>query len=178
MSCQEEVTVDPPPRSELKYTTHIACLEQSFWWEIPKCIGFSGTGTCLCCSQAGLCRLKNSEDIDNYQDGHSKMHCCGIKAYKEQGCRNCLWASSAGRGTCCFCFEQKYQYECRWPVTCCKCAQQSCCCDYRFALPMDEEVPFGCAICGKWFKGSPEEIKDWKSGPPTQYMGQRQVVGK
>eukprot|EP00667_Euglena_gracilis_P021184 EG_transcript_23154 len=139
----------------------------------------AGTGTFLCCTNAAVCRLKTADEIDNCYDGHSKGHCCSVKQYKELGWKECVCTSSSGRSTCCFCIEQKQNYECRcWPTTCCKCAGQELCCDFRAALPFDEELPCGCAICGKWFSGSPEGIKEWRTGPPSQYMGsQQQVVG-
>jgi hypothetical protein len=47
----------------------------------------------------------------------------------------------------------------------------------RVALPPDEDMPIACSLCGKWFKGSNEEIKEWKTAAPAvQYMGQVPVV--
>lgn len=174
MSCGEKVTVDPPARSELQFTTHVGCCEQNFWFKMPHCIGVSMTGTFLCCTRADLCRLKQMSDVDNFQDGHGISQCCSLKQLKAVGFKDCVWMSSSGRATMCFICEQKSEYECKFPTTCCKCAVQELCCDFRIALPPDEDVPIGCSICGKWFKG--EAGQGWKSAPGSQYMGGKTTV--
>jgi len=66
------------------------------------------------------------------------------------------------------------------PHTCCKCATQECCIDYRVALPPDADVPFGCAICGFWLKKPDQMPTGWNGvsnqaqsgGPSTESMPQ------
>jgi len=62
-----------------------------------------------------------------------------------------------------FLFESKNEFDCRFPKTCCKCAAQECCCDYRCAFPCDEDVPMGISCCGKWLKPPEKEATGWTS---------------
>jgi hypothetical protein len=52
--------------------------------------------------------------------------------------------------------------DCRvFPFTIAKIGYQLCCCDCRVALPMDDNVPFGCGICGHYFAAPAKAPSNW-----------------
>jgi len=157
--------VQPPPHSELQFKTHWFCCAQSFWLKMPQCIGVRQTGTVCCCTGAMLCSLIPMSDVDNCTDGHGSSMCCSIKGCKEEGPGKTVWCQSSGRGTTCFICQSKSEFVCKAPHTCCKCAVQECCCEYRIAIPCDEDVPMGCACCGKVLKPPEKEPTGWNGVP-------------
>jgi len=167
LKCKTVVTVQPPPQSELQYKTHWGCCAQSFWLKTPDCIGVQQTGTCLCCTGAFSCRLGKWEEADACNASHGSSMCCSLKGCKEEGPGKTMWCQNSGTSTCCWLCLSKSEFVCRAPTTCCKCAVQECCCEYRIALPCDEDVPCGCSCCGKYFKPPAAEPTGWNGVPDS-----------
>eukprot|EP00010_Vexillifera_abyssalis_P009267 CAMPEP_0201544704 /NCGR_PEP_ID=MMETSP0173_2-20130828/1318_1 /ASSEMBLY_ACC=CAM_ASM_000268 /TAXON_ID=218659 /ORGANISM="Vexillifera sp., Strain DIVA3 564/2" /LENGTH=168 /DNA_ID=CAMNT_0047952921 /DNA_START=248 /DNA_END=754 /DNA_ORIENTATION=- len=158
--CRESVAVTPPPYSELKLVSHWICCSLGFWTELPNCIGYRQTGTCLCCTGAEMCALTSPKML---YGSHMNSACCSLQDLQEHGFMDMVWCMGSGACIeCCIC-EGAGEGNCRFPHTCIKQANQCCCIDFRCALPMDEDVPMGCACCGKWFK-EPDSMPgdEWK----------------
>jgi len=166
----EVVTVNPPPHSELQFTSHWICCAQSFWFTTPHCIGIQQTGTCCCCTGAAMCRLGSFAEADACMESYGSSFCISLSQCKEKGFTEAIWCAGSGRGTSCFLCQSKQQFQCQFPKTCCKCAVQECCCEYRVAIPPDEDVPVACSCCGKWFKEPEKQPTGW-NGVPDQASG-------
>jgi len=67
-------------------------------------------------------------------------------------CPDCIGCHIAS--TCC-CLDQVWEFKCVTPRTCCKCYRQCCCCEYRGAIPCDDEIPLIIACCSKICCGNP-----------------------
>lgn len=159
MAEQEKLVVLPPPYEEIQLVTHCLCCSCGFWTKLPECVGLRSTGTCCCCTGAAQCSLKPDMDVCN--SGEGKSYCLSLKACREQGFTQAPLCEGASKGILCFLCMTKNQYTCAFPHTCCKCANQECCIDYRVALPPDQDVPFGCAVCGFWIKKPDQMPTGW-----------------
>jgi hypothetical protein len=107
-------------------------------------------GICRCCDLSACCatKMKYTKSPDN--------ELCTILDLKGNPC----------------CFKGAAHMICVHPTTCLKLKAQCLCCYVFSALPCDEEVPCGCAVCGAKCAGKfvdPEAFKQGK-GPATQTM--------
>jgi len=150
------VQIDTPDEGLLKATTHCCCCMQSFFVEMPACLGANGEGSCIWCGNAGsfgCCQCTDEHKACGQE--LALFQCCDYRKPGESVIYNvgatmislfCMkGASKAG----CKCDDSvKYAIISKW---------QSLCCDYRCALPPSDEagVAFGVSCCGIKLAGAP-----------------------
>ena len=151
-----------PLDSDIKLKTACCCCSSGFFCKIPECFqGYGYTNACLCfqCKQSsrvvGKC-------IACYQSDGS-CACCNV----ENGMSSELLHCSGRCVGCCCCEEVHMCSQTMCPTTCCREICWCCCCDCRFALPCNDDVPCELALCGLYCKQS-EARKNGKIGGPPQ----------
>eukprot|EP00808_Paulinella_micropora_P002970 g14720.t1 len=172
--CNVSIDIKPHKYSELKLPTQCCCQLCSFFTKMPDCVGCANSGVC-CCMKTGMeCKL--TANMVALASVHAKGFCCNVKLCQEQGVATARWADMSSEGDCLFCFHYVAELDCGFPKTCCKSYQHCLCCDTRVACPCDQDLPFGCAICGYWLHGA-LPTKDWGTATATT-PGESQVPGQ